>query len=124
MHARHSHSQMQTCENMNTSTGLQTYTQEDGEAEFTDSRSCPILITWGIDGEEGILGMKRERSATDASLIASSSTNELIGKSYTISNNQINIKTLKHVHVNRDKPRQVEEVSHLHYRLLCSPRMS
>jgi hypothetical protein len=45
-----------------------------------------MLITWGIDGEECIFGTKRERSATDASLIASSATSEFIGKSYNISN--------------------------------------
>lgn len=47
--------------------------------EVTDSRSCPMLITWGTHGDGGILGMKREMSATDASLIASSSTNEFVG---------------------------------------------
>lgn len=46
-----------------------------------------MLITRGIGGG-GTFGMKQERSATDASLIASSSTNELVEKSYTISKNQ------------------------------------
>lgn len=41
--------------------------------QFTDSISCPMLIMWEIEGDGGILGMKRERSATDVSLTASSS---------------------------------------------------
>ena len=48
----------------------------------TDSRSCPTLITWETEDDEGILGMNREKSATtDTSLVASSSTDELVGKS-------------------------------------------
>ena len=49
------------------------------EDDITDSKSWPMLMTWETEGEDGILGMKRDMSATDASLIASSSTNELVG---------------------------------------------
>ena len=38
-----------------------------------------MLITCGREGDAGILGMKRARSATDDSLIRSSSTNEEFG---------------------------------------------
>ena len=51
----------------------------EGRHGITDSKSCPMLITWETEGEEGIFGMKRERSATDASLVTSSSTNEFVG---------------------------------------------
>lgn len=40
-----------------------------------------MLITCDREGDAGILGMKRERSTTDDSLIRSSSTNEFGGKS-------------------------------------------
>jgi hypothetical protein len=51
----------------------------EGGHGITDSKSCPMLITWETEGDEGIFGMKRERSATDASLVTSSSTNEFVG---------------------------------------------
>lgn len=49
--------------------------------EFTDSISCPMLTMWEIGDGVGILGMKREGLATDASLVASSSTNEFVAMS-------------------------------------------
>ena len=54
----------------------------------TVSKSYPLLITQGIDGENDILGMKRERLAMDVSLVASASNNEFVGNSCNKSNNQ------------------------------------
>jgi len=51
------------------------------DRECTDSISCPMLITWGAEGDTGIFGINRERSETDASLIVSSSPAEFEGKS-------------------------------------------
>lgn len=51
---------------------------------FTDSMSCPMLTTCDRgDGDMGILGMKRERSVTEDSLIASSSIKKFDGNSCT-----------------------------------------
>ena len=55
------------------------------DRECTDSISCPMLITWGAEGDRGIFGINRERSETDASLIVSSSPPaEFEGKSCII----------------------------------------
>lgn len=58
-----------------------THTKERGS---TDSSSWPMLTIWDIEGDAdaGIFGMKRDISATDDILIASSSTRELAEKSY------------------------------------------
>lgn len=63
---------------------LQIILVQNKEIVATDSRSCPTLITWGTEENEGILGMNREKSATDASLVASSSTDEFVGNSCKI----------------------------------------
>jgi hypothetical protein len=74
-----------------------------------------MLITWGTDGEGSILGMKREMSATDASLVTSSSTNECIGKSCNI-NNKANSHEA-HTH-------WFDEQWQLNYHLISSPWIS
>lgn len=64
------------------------FLQQIGEGDITDSSSCPMLITCDRDGEADILGIRREMSATDDSLIRSSSTNEFDGISCNIGNGQ------------------------------------
>jgi len=72
------------------------------DRELTDSISCPMLITWGAEGDTGIFGINRERSETDASLIVSSSPAEFKGKSCILGEKQtywnIGIKLPFHVY--------------------------
>lgn len=74
------------------------FTFVDIDHTITDSSSWPMLTIWDIDGEAdvGTLGMKRDMSATDDMLIASSSRIELAEKSCIKKSNAI-FKSYKNV---------------------------